>query len=146
MERTEQLQDPSIPVDYDTPCEGLAPPDLKWHLEFAMAFAMFGKSLEVLMAHPAFKEAEDLGDYVDTISHLLSFRPHTSKAIEQNAYKVVFPNIDFDRLLDPETAAAQVDSKYQPDNKETEAEFYKRQLEAAGELGRALQAHDRENT
>jgi hypothetical protein len=77
-------------INWDEPDEDMAPHDLKWHRQYSKTFAIFSSNLELLKAHPAFEGAEDLGDYVDTISHLLSFRPHTRTDIEKDVYTELF--------------------------------------------------------
>lgn len=69
--------------------ENWAPRDPNWHMTYATLFTEFSKRLDELQEHPAFAGAEDLGDYVDTISRLLSFRPRTHMPIERDAYEVL---------------------------------------------------------
>lgn len=74
----------------DTDWGSLAPPDPTWHRQYAKTFALIYKHLEALRSHPGMQDAEDLGDYIDTIVSLLSFRPHTVREVEEDAYKDVF--------------------------------------------------------
>lgn len=100
----------SSEIDYDTPVPEMAPSDLHWHRQYAKTFALMGKYLDELRAHPSMEGAEDLGDYTETISDLLSFRPHTRPDIEKDVMKEVFHLTDED--------VANIVSKYTPDNKE----------------------------
>lgn len=73
--------------------EGMAPPNLVWHQNFAMGMQQIGQIADWLREtskQPADWDEEkyglwdcgDLGDYVDMLSTLLSFRPHTDINIE----------------------------------------------------------------
>lgn len=55
----------------------MAPSDLSWHAEYERWLQGTQKQLDSLQKHPSFSDAEDLGDYVETISTLLSFAPRT---------------------------------------------------------------------
>lgn len=77
-------------MDYDTPQEELAPSDPKWHRKYAALFLRFSRELDALHADEAMSDAEDLGDYVETIATLLTFRPHTMLEIERDAYEDVY--------------------------------------------------------
>jgi len=91
-------------MDYTQPDPDLAPSDPSWHKAYAEAFLRFSRELDDLQFHEAFKDAEDLGDYVETIGHLLSFRPHTRQDIERDAYEAVYGKEAADalRALDPD--------------------------------------------
>lgn len=55
----------------------LAPSDLEWHVLYQKTMLTFYPALEVLINHPGFKDAEDLGDYVEALQTMIGFRPST---------------------------------------------------------------------
>lgn len=91
-------------MDYEVEQPELAPRDPKWHLEYAITFLEFSKRLEGLQNQVAMQDAEDLGDYVETIGTLLTFRPHTMTEIERDAYEVVYGKEAADMLRDTDKA------------------------------------------
>jgi hypothetical protein len=72
----------------------MAPPDPEWHLMYAKRMQQISKILDSfydqagLQIHPG---AEDLGDWVETLSSLMSFRPHTDKYFEDAARENPLP-------------------------------------------------------
>lgn len=71
----------------------MAPSDLSWHEDYERAFARFDQDLHKLQEHPAFSDAEDLGDYVETMDTLLSFRPRTRDDIVRKVNREFYPEI-----------------------------------------------------
>lgn len=66
--------------------EGMAPPDLSWHYDYAALMNEFSRRIEQLEEFdPRNEGAEDLSDYLDCLHTLLSFRPHTRVDIEKAA-------------------------------------------------------------
>lgn len=55
----------------------LAPPDREWHIAYERWLNRTIEGLIELQQHPSFAQSEDLGDYVDCISTLLTFAPRT---------------------------------------------------------------------
>lgn len=60
-----------------------APPDRGWHELYARTMQGMFWELQTLTMHPAFKDAEDLGDFAECLGTLLSFRPRTAESIEK---------------------------------------------------------------
>lgn len=91
-------------MDYDQKQDGLAPSDPLWHRTYAVLFLKFSRDLDRLNEEAnEFSDedaAEDLGDYVETISCLLTFRPHTVLEIERDAYEIVYGKEAADSLRD----------------------------------------------
>jgi hypothetical protein len=81
-------------MDYEQKQPDWAPSDPKWHREYANLFLRFSCELDALneeaMGFSEGDAAEDLGDYVETISTLLTFRPHTNIEVERDAYEDVY--------------------------------------------------------
>lgn len=63
----------------------LAPPHTRWHYRYAMNMRLIGGLFLELTQDPAFDQAEDLGDYVEAMGTLHSFRPRTREDFEQHA-------------------------------------------------------------
>jgi hypothetical protein len=74
----------------DESIDNLAPPNQEWHMLYATIFWGLTKDLAKLQDHPSFAQAEDLGDWVETISTLTSFRPRTRNDYESEAYEMVY--------------------------------------------------------
>jgi hypothetical protein len=55
----------------------LSPSDPDWHLQYELVFMRFQYELDQLKELEAFEDAEDLGDYVECLTTLLSFRPRS---------------------------------------------------------------------
>lgn len=58
----------------------------EWCFLYALNMRRIGGLLDELQNHPTFKGTEDLGDYVETLGSLMSFRPHTRDNIEDRAH------------------------------------------------------------
>ena len=69
----------------------MAPSDLLWHEQYERVFMKFQRDLEELQTHPSFKDAEDLGDYVESITTLHTFRPRTRDDIVRKVRKEIHP-------------------------------------------------------
>lgn len=61
----------------------MAPPDAEWHQMFTDLHFEMSRRFRELMEHPSYSGSEDLGDWVDTITTLLSFAPHTDPYFHQ---------------------------------------------------------------
>lgn len=59
----------------------MAPPNEAWHRLYATAIAVTNHVWEGLIEDEAFKQAEDLGDWAETIHTLMSFAPRTDETI-----------------------------------------------------------------
>jgi len=62
--------------------ESMAPPDLGWHRKYVRNSMEIIALIDDLQNDPRMEGAEDLGDWVETIGTLMSFRPHTRDEIE----------------------------------------------------------------
>jgi hypothetical protein len=60
----------------------MAPPNLAWHRLYVRNSLEVSRLLDELQNHPDMEHAEDLGDWVETMSTLMSFRPTTRDDIE----------------------------------------------------------------
>lgn len=65
--------------------EGMAPPDLGWHFQYEVFLAQSQQAIRELESDPAFKDAEDLGDWLEALGTLLSFAPRSRQDIQQKA-------------------------------------------------------------
>lgn len=74
--------------------EGWAPHDPEWHKMYIHAIARFQRDLDRLKEHPAFHDAEDLGDWVDCMVTLMSFYPHTSSDLEREIREAYYTDED----------------------------------------------------
>jgi len=63
----------------------LAPPDPTWHLRYELVFMRFEYELAQLKVLESFEHAEDLGDYIECIETLMSFRPRSRWDIQAEA-------------------------------------------------------------
>lgn len=81
-------------MNYEQKQPHMAPSDPKWHRAYARLFLSLSRALDSLneeaMTFSEEDAAEDLGDYVETIATLISFRPHTDIEIERDAYEDVY--------------------------------------------------------
>lgn len=80
----ENVEDRGAPVG-DIPIEEMAPPNEEWHQMYAVLHEQLAVGLRELMEHPGFELAEDLGDWVDMMSTLTSFHPHTRRDFHMRA-------------------------------------------------------------
>ena len=62
--------------------ESMAPPHLAWHHKYVRNSMEIIRLLDDLQNDPNMEHAEDLGDWVETIATLMSFRPTTRDDIE----------------------------------------------------------------
>lgn len=60
----------------------MAPPDLTWHRLYVRNSMRVIELLDEIQNHPGMQHAEDLGDWVETVATLMSFRPNTRDDIE----------------------------------------------------------------
>lgn len=60
----------------------MAPPDRSWHKLYVRNSLEVQRLLDELQNHPGMEKAEDLGDWVETMATLMSFRPTTRDDIE----------------------------------------------------------------
>jgi hypothetical protein len=72
----------------------MAPSDLSWHEQYERVFMRFQNELDALQAHPAFKDAEDLGDYVESITTLHTFRPRSRDDIVRKIQGEIYPELN----------------------------------------------------
>ena len=70
--------------------ESLAPRWVEWHRLYATNNWKITQLLAELREHPAFEDAEDLGDWVETMETLQSFRPRTKVNIERETHVEVY--------------------------------------------------------
>jgi hypothetical protein len=68
----------------------MAPSDLGWHYRYSVWLYSTMDELAKLQEDPAFEDAEDLGDYVETIHTLLTFAPRTRDDIDRAARESVY--------------------------------------------------------
>lgn len=67
--------------------ETMAPAHLPWHRLYVRNSMEISRLLAELQDHPAMADAEDLGDWVETVATLMSFRPQTRDDIELEVRK-----------------------------------------------------------
>jgi len=60
----------------------MAPPQRAWHRKYVRNHLEISRLLDDLQNDPAMEHAEDLGDWVETLSTLVSFHPTTRSDIE----------------------------------------------------------------
>lgn len=68
----------------------MAPSDLNWHRLYAETMNRIWRELFELQNHPSTEDAEDLGDYVDALATLVTFRPTTRVDLEREARDKVY--------------------------------------------------------
>jgi hypothetical protein len=68
----------------------LAPPNVSWHEAYERMLYRTFKALEELQKLEGYDKAEDLGDYVDALSSLLSFAPHSRSDIQSRIRDEVY--------------------------------------------------------
>jgi len=68
-----------VMVDHD---DSMAPPQLEWHRKYVRNHLEISRLLDELQNDPAMEKAEDLGDWVETLSTLVTFHPTTRDDIE----------------------------------------------------------------
>lgn len=68
----------------------LAPPNIAWHEAYERWLYGMMKGAEDLTKLEGFDKAQDLGDYVETISTLLSFSPHSRHDIQSRIRDEVY--------------------------------------------------------
>lgn len=78
----------------DEEVEELAPSNLDWHELYARTMQGFYPALQPLLDHPAFADAEDLGDYVEALQTMLGFRPSTHPNINRAVKEMLDSTID----------------------------------------------------
>lgn len=66
----------------DPDMSGMAPPNREWHRMYVRHSMEIIRLCDELQNHPAMEGAEDLGDWIETIGTLMSFRPSTRDDIE----------------------------------------------------------------
>lgn len=66
-----------------------APSDPEWHEMYARTMQGIFYQLWELQQHPDTKYAEDLGDWIETLTTLMSFRPRTHPAIEEKVKRAL---------------------------------------------------------
>jgi hypothetical protein len=71
----------------------MAPTTLSWHEEYERVFHRFEAELAKLTNDPSFQGAEDLGDYIECISDLITFRPRTRDDIVSKVRSEFYPNV-----------------------------------------------------
>lgn len=87
-----------IDFDYNTPLDA-APANAHWHRTYAKGMALVTQMLEKIQKADGYEDAEYLGDYVQTVHNLLTFRPMTLPEIEADARGEVY-NIDPNFILE----------------------------------------------
>lgn len=60
----------------------MAPPNLDWHRKYVRNSMEISKLLDELQNDPNMEQAEDLGDWIEMLGTLMSFRPQTRDDIE----------------------------------------------------------------
>lgn len=65
----------------------MAPPNLAWHRKYVRNHMEMIALVDDLQNDPDMEHAEDLGDWVETLATLLSFRPLTRNDIELEVRK-----------------------------------------------------------
>jgi hypothetical protein len=65
----------------------MAPPNLAWHRKYVRNHMEMIRLVDDLQNDPDMEHAEDLGDWVETLATLLSFRPLTRNDIELEVRK-----------------------------------------------------------
>jgi hypothetical protein len=68
----------------------LAPSDPTWHELYCETMHHMFEDLSRLQNHPAYKDSEDLGDWIEALHTLLSFRPQTDATIEATVRERLF--------------------------------------------------------
>jgi len=69
----------------------MAPPDLGWHRRYVEVSHKASDMFQELWDDPRREGAEDLGDWVETIMTLLTFRPRTRDDIEREVQEGLYP-------------------------------------------------------
>lgn len=65
----------------------LAPSNVEWHRMYVRNSLQISRLLDELQNHPDMEHAEDLGDWVEAIGTLNTFRPRTRDDIELEVRK-----------------------------------------------------------